>query len=423
MLRQAGERNLQEPARHEEKRDDFAGILDPARSAQNYRLRRFEPSGALAPFIEHYWIVDPAEQTLEAARKEFPLSVVALRALAEFFARHNQLPAMHVLLDRAASDARRAFAGGRFVTSLFETLATAYELRGKADAARVVSATLAAISGEPAELRGAELEAARTDLDDLLAPEVMSPSLRGLLQRAGDGLDRGNPMDTEGLAMTPLAPSSPLAPLIKGAASAMGLSGLLVLVSPKLGSVALPKTSTPPTIILGEKLLAQPNDKARAFQIVRALKLVSLRASALVRGKSEEVNALVSAWLSLFNPSWKPSNVPQGLLLDMQKRLRPSMPAEDATLGVMALEAAGLLGTSGPQLRAAAMGWANRVALLAVGDPNAALEAIAWSLREEKAPTGAEERPAWVARHAEARDLMTFSVSDAYTEARGRLGV
>jgi hypothetical protein len=92
-------------------------------------------------------------------------------------------------------------------------------------------------------------------------------------------------------------------------------------------------------------------------------------------------------------------------------------------LGVTALEAAGLLGTSGPQLRAAAMGWANRVALLAVGDPNAALDAIAWSLREERAPTGTEERPAWVARQAEARDLMTFSVSDAYAEARNRLGL
>jgi AraC-like DNA-binding protein len=48
---------LQKPARHEEKRDDFAGILDPSGSAQSYRLRRFEPSEALAPFVEHYWIV------------------------------------------------------------------------------------------------------------------------------------------------------------------------------------------------------------------------------------------------------------------------------------------------------------------------------------------------------------------------------
>jgi tetratricopeptide (TPR) repeat protein len=364
-----------------------------------------------------------AEQTLEAARKEFPLSVVALRALAEFFARHNQMPAMHVLLDRAASDARRAFAGGRFVTSLFETLATAYELRGKADAARVVSATLSAISGQPAELRGAELAAGSPELDDLLAPDVMSPALRALLARAGDGLDRAHPMDLNALAPTPLPATSPLAPLIQGAASAMGISGLMVLVSAKAGQVAIPATSTPPTLVVGEKLLESGNDRARAFQIVRALKLLSLRASALVRGKSEEVNALVSAWLSLFNPSWKPANVPPGLLQDMQRKLAPTMPAPDPNLGVTALEAAGLLGTSGPQLRAAAMGWANRVALLAVGDPNAALDAIAWSLREERAPTGTEERPAWVARQAEARDLMTFSVSDAYAEARNRLGL
>lgn len=364
-----------------------------------------------------------AEQTLEAARKEFPLSVVALRALAEFFARHNQMPAMHVLLDRAASDARRAFAGGRFVTSLFETLATAYELRGKADAARVVSATLSAISGQPAELRGAELAAGSPELDDLLAPDVMSPALRALLARAGDGLDRAHPMDLNALSPTPLPATSPLAPLIQGAASAMGISGLMVLVSAKAGQVAIPATSTPPTLVVGEKLLESGNDRARAFQIVRALKLLSLRASALVRGKSEEVNALVSAWLSLFNPSWKPANVPPGLLQDMQRKLAPTMPAPDPNLGVTALEAAGLLGTSGPQLRAAAMGWANRVALLAVGDPNAALDAIAWSLREERAPTGTEERPAWVARQAEARDLMTFSVSDAYAEARNRLGL
>ncbi len=49
---------MKKPAKNEEKRDDFAGILDPAGSAKSYRLRRFEPSEALAPFVEHYWIVE-----------------------------------------------------------------------------------------------------------------------------------------------------------------------------------------------------------------------------------------------------------------------------------------------------------------------------------------------------------------------------
>ena len=88
-----------------------------------------------------------AEQVLESARKEFPTSVVALRAMAEFYSRQRQMPAMQILLDRAASDARRSFAAGRFVTSLFEVLHAAYELRGRKDAARVVAATLAAVEG------------------------------------------------------------------------------------------------------------------------------------------------------------------------------------------------------------------------------------------------------------------------------------
>lgn len=49
---------MQKPATpFEEKQDDFAGILDPEKSAQNYGLNRFLPSPRLAPFVEHYWIV------------------------------------------------------------------------------------------------------------------------------------------------------------------------------------------------------------------------------------------------------------------------------------------------------------------------------------------------------------------------------
>ncbi|HRG98848.1 MAG TPA: hypothetical protein PLR99_21505, partial [Polyangiaceae bacterium] len=404
------------------RQDDVVRALEVQQQIVALSASPEQKTAALITLAEIYETVarDPrkAEATLEALRKEFPLSVAALRALAGFFERQDQTAALHVLLDRAASDARRAFSGGRFVTSLFEVLGAAYELRGKADAARVVAATLAAIQGQPVSLAGAELRASDAELDELLAPEVLSPALRGLLRRAGDSLDRGHPFDLGPLAATPLDSNERLARLIQQAASSMDLSGLLVLVSPKLGAVAIPGACTPPTLVLGERLLEVTNDSARAFQVIRALKLLSVRASALVRGKSEEVNALVSAWLALFNPSWEPSNVPPALLEEMQRRLEPTMPAEDPALGVAALEAAGLLGTSGPQLRAAALGWANRVALLAVGDPSAALDAIAWSLREDGAPVGEDERAAWIARHAEARDLLTFSVSDAYTEAR-----
>ena len=44
--------------RYAEKIDSFGGVLDPARSARSYALRLFQPSAALAPFVEHYWLVD-----------------------------------------------------------------------------------------------------------------------------------------------------------------------------------------------------------------------------------------------------------------------------------------------------------------------------------------------------------------------------
>jgi hypothetical protein len=90
---------------------------------------------------------------------------------------------------------------------------------------------------------------------------------------------------------------------------------------------------------------------------------------------------------------------------------------------MMALEAIGLLGAQAPTLGTQAACWANRAALLAVGDPNAAITGIAWSLGAREAPSGTAERATWIARTAEARDILGFSVTDAYAEVRARLGL
>jgi hypothetical protein len=74
-------------------------------------------------------------------------------------------------------------------------------------------------------------------------------------------------------------------------------------------------------------------------------------------------------------------------------------------------------------LGASTLAWANRAALLAIGDPNAALDAVAWTIGKDAAPTDAKERGSWVVRTREASDLLAFSVSDAYAEARARLGL
>jgi hypothetical protein len=91
---------------------------------------------------------------------------------------------------------------------------------------------------------------------------------------------------------------------------------------------------------------------------------------------------------------------------------------------MLALEVAGSIGMRASTLGAMALAWANRAALLAIGDPNAALQAIAWSHGSAQgAPMKPDDRVAWLARTHEAKDLMTFSISDAYAEVRERLGL
>ena len=375
-----------------------------------------------------------AEQVLESARKEFPTSVVALRAMAEFYSRQRQMPAMQILLDRAASDARRSFAAGRFVTSLFEVLHAAYELRGRKDAARVVAATLAAVEGpngpgrsggaSAPEVMGAEARAADPRLDDVLAPEMVGPALRALMQHAGDTLDAVSPVDLRALRAIPLVPGTPLGTTIGAVATVVGLGALQILVSPQLGRVALPLGSNPPALLVGEGLMNVTSERARAFVVVRAMKMILARGSSLLRGEPGDVAVLVSALFTAFNPSFSPQGVDAKRVSEMSRRIVPALPRNlDPTVGVIALEAAGALGTQSALLGGAIQAWANRVSLLAVGDPNAALDAIAWSRGEEAAPRGPEERAAWIARTTEARELMTFSVTDPYSEARSRLGL
>jgi tetratricopeptide (TPR) repeat protein len=373
-----------------------------------------------------------AEQTLESARREFPQDVALLRALAEFYTRHRQTPAFNILLDRAGADARRALTAGRLTPASFDVLAAVSELRGRTDAARVSRAMLATLDGQPVELRGAGVERAFDPaLDDLLAPEALTAPLRGLLAKAGEALDVVTPLDLRAMKATPMNPDTPVARLVTRAASAIGLGSVNLLSSPKLGAVCIPVGSSPPTIVVGESLSA--DERVGAFLALRALKLVRAKASALGRTVPGELGVLVSAWLKAFNPTWQPQGINAAALAAALGRIQATLPRNvPPDIGVAALEVAGAIGTRQATLGPAALAWANRVAFLALGDPNAALDAIASAGApgavgvagpSKAAPRDPKERAAWVARTPEARDLVAFAVTDAFAEARARLGL
>lgn len=370
-----------------------------------------------------------AEQIFETARREHPASVPALRAISEFYARQHQMPAMQILLDRTAADVRRAFASGRFDASLFELLQAALELRGRTNAAQLVQATLAAVMGHgepigPVALRGAEARAMDPRLDDVLAPDVAGEALRALLARTGDALDAAAPVDLRAVRATPLTPGTPLGRTVGAIATIVGLGALQILVSPKLGRVAVPLSSATSTLLVGEPLTTDPNERARAFVVVRALKLIVVRASALARGEPTEADALAAALFSTLKAPPPAAGGDPKRVAELSKKIASALPRRlDPTVGTLALEAAGTLAASGASLRQVVTHWANRAALLAVGDPAAALEAMAWLHGRDGLPSLAGERAAFLAETPEARELVTFAVSEAYAEARARLGL
>jgi len=366
-----------------------------------------------------------AEQTLEALRREFPSDVGVLRALAEFYIRHKQTPAVNILLDRAAGDARRAFAGGRFTAPLFETMVAVYELRGKQDAARVVAATLAAFNGQPSPLAGAEGRAFDSRLDELLAPDMLGPAARTLLARTGHALDAATALDPRALKATAMPQGEPIARLAANMAQAASIgAGVQVFVASQLGRQCV-ATGDPrqPALMVGDGFPGIP-ELARVFLMLRAFKLMQIRGSAFARTSPAEVPVLIAAWLRAYAPNYAPPGIPPQAIADATRRFQGALPKAEPDLGLAALEVAGSIGPQLGLLGGAILSWANRVALLGIGDVGVALDAIAYGQgpRGESPPEPAD-RAAWIGRTPEAKDLVAFSVSDSYTEARTKLGI
>jgi cellulose synthase operon protein C len=367
-----------------------------------------------------------AEATLLGARKTYPKDDVALVALAEFYQRTSQSQAANVLLDRAVTDARRALGAGRFEPYLFSTLATVAELRGKADSARVAKVAVAALEGEPALLEGIGGTAGDPALDELLAPEVLTPAFRELLQSTGAVLDTAVPFDLQAIRATPLPPQqAEISDEVQSLAGFYGLTDVRVLVSAALGAVCVAATAHPPTIVFGQALALSPRTEVRTFLVHRALKVLQVNAGAFARTAPIDLWPLLAAFLRAYSPGFAPQGVDAGKLNDFYGRVTRAMAGKpDPQLGILAADVIGSIGNRASTLGTAVNGWGNRTGFLAVGDANAALSGIAWSSGNTNAPPQAgKDRLTWIGRNAEARELMVFTVSDAFAAARTRAGV
>lgn len=367
-----------------------------------------------------------AEVTFEKARKEWPHDSSVLRAVAEFQRRGGETRAMQVLLDRAATDARRALGTGRFEPGFFEVLSTVAELKNAGDAALVTRSTLAALHGEELAVPAAGPVAGDPRLDDLIAPELVSGALRALLRKSGDLLDAAYPIDLRAMRAAPLpAGSAAFTSYVQQVAAAFGIRGLEVFASGAIGPVCIPVSSAPPQIVFGQALLDSSDDAARYFLLIRSLKILQANAAALSRTAAIEIAPVLSAYLAVFAQNWQPQGVDAKKFADAQKRIQGVIRRGlDDDVPVLALEVIGALGNRATLVGTALNQWGNRTALLSAGSLVASLRGVALAGGLTQGPPGdGPERVKWIVRNPEARDLATFSVSESYGEARNRLGL
>ncbi|HEY4106300.1 MAG TPA: hypothetical protein VGM44_20515, partial [Polyangiaceae bacterium] len=367
-----------------------------------------------------------AEATFDKARKEWPYDSAVLRALAEFQRRGGETRATQVLLDRAATDARRALATGRFEAGFFEILTTVAELKNAGDAALVARSTLAALHGEEVAVPAAGPVAGDARLDELLAPELVSPALRSLLRKSGDLLDVAYPVDLRALRAAPLPTgSAAFTSYVQQVAVAFGIRGLEVFASGALGPVCVPVSTAPPQIVFGQALLDSSDDAARYFLLIRCLKILQANAAALSRTAPIEIWPVIAAYLALFAPNWQPQGVDAKKFADAQKRLQAVVQRRlDDDVPVLALEVIGAIGNRATLVGTSVHQWGNRTALLSAGSLVASLRGVALAAGHTAGPPAeGPERVKWIVRNPEARDLATFSVSEQYVEARTRLGL
>ncbi|MCA9621890.1 MAG: hypothetical protein KC731_22855, partial [Myxococcales bacterium] len=366
-----------------------------------------------------------AEQVLVKARRSWNKEPGPVIALYRFYKRTGQEPAADLLLDRAAAEVRRGLGAGRFEAPLFALAKMVAEMRDQADAAVIADSTLGAIEGRSARLEGAGDRAGESSLDEHTAPEIFTEPFRQMLEATGYLLDLAAPFDIGSLRAKPLPPNeAAAADRILEIAAGYGLVDVNVVATNALGRVVIPAHCSPPSLVFGLQLITSEREDVREFLVHRACKALQTRTAAFARTAPIDLWPLLGAYLKVHSPSFEPQGVDTAKVAAFYQAMAPHAPKFGPQMSLLASEVISSIGNRASSLNTASNAWGSRTALLASGDPNLALEAIAWAAGNSQGPPGAgPERVRWIGRQAEARDLIVFSIGDGYAAARAALGL
>lgn len=354
-------------------------------------------------------------ELLDQALDLWPLEPEVLTVAARYYARVDP-SALAALRDGTFAEVSRKLLAGFLEPRYLEATAALCEIEGNKGRARLLQAMAAALSGRLLRLPPLLGQSMQRTLDEHLAPAPMVSPLRTLLMLTRGVLEHAF-ASTDFDASAERA-DSPVTKRVRTIAAQAGVPAPVVCIDSAFPYGCWLNGGKETQLVFGERLHKDASNEELDFLIWRNLKLVQARAAVFTRLDPAQTKIAVVAFLSCFVDVNLATDWDQAEFEEVKARISPLVPSDlDDDVPVLALDALRSITKSGEHLALAARKWANRTALLATGNINAALSALT-RLTGQTLATDPALRLRQLADNPETRDLVSAALLPAMAEAR-----
>jgi hypothetical protein len=357
---------------------------------------------------------DVAEQTYADLLARWPSDERVLRAAAEYYLHTNREQSVRDWRGRLLTQQRNQVREGELSTDGLGAIEVLSEALGEHAQAKLVRCFRTLVETGSARFDAALGRASSRHLDELLAPPQVPGALRILLMQTRGILDQALEVN-----LAPLAPSQVTNERVRTAfevkAKAMGIGLPELFVTAKEPSLAL-VSGNPSRIVLGSYWIERATPGVLDFLAWRCLKAEQARVGLFTQLDRDRMATVVLAFLSCFV---EVRVAPPIRTLYETTRLRVSqrLPNDlDDDLPVLALEVLTAYRETQPDLADAVRRWVNRCALLACGNPTAAMTALAVLDGTLNTDHGQPEVRQLI-RCEHAKDLLDFMLDESFVRA------
>ncbi|MBE7454263.1 MAG: hypothetical protein HS111_37050 [Kofleriaceae bacterium] len=281
-----------------------------------------------------------AERAYQLAVDAAPDSDVALAALIRFYEDAGDVASIRVHLGLVAASMRNRLGAGAEPSAL-RVIARVARARHDAGvpgqgavarAAADIARLLGVDPGDPPVLPPPDLSAfARSEVDEVLWPRMVSSELRQIFALLGDRLAKHVGIDLRPYGVTRgdrLRPQqSPVAAAAQEVADGLGLGEIDVYVSTRQPFAMVAEPTSPISLVLGSEVASPDRLAAVRFAAGGALVLARAQLAIAARLPADELGVLVIALLRLFQPDLPYLAVDNDQVGSQMQRLRRLVPS------------------------------------------------------------------------------------------------